>query len=345
MRDRILFALLISSILVSSFSLSAQEKKDNNYNLKIPLGLTEPEIPEDNPLTPAKIQLGKKLYFDKRLSIDDTVSCATCHNPKIGFAENKKVSDGVKGGKGKRNAPTVLNAVFFDLQFWDGRVSSLEEQAKQPIANPIEMGISHEALVEKLKKIGEYQKEFQNVFGEKITIDNIVKAIAAFERTLIAGNSSFDKFMYGNDKSALSEAAKRGMDVFKNKGRCITCHEFFESYGIFTDNKFHNIGVGMDKPEHDLGRYEVTKNPKDMGAFKTPTLRNIALTAPYMHDGSKATLEEVIEFYDKGGINNLNLDGGIRPLNLTKEEKADLIEFLKSLTSEGIENLGELNKP
>lgn len=338
---KISFAFLTLIVLIFSINLSAQEKKDNQYNFKIPLGLIEPDIPADNPITAGKVELGKKLYFDKRLSIDDSVSCATCHDPKFGFAENKKVSDGVKGGKGKRNAPTVLNAVFYDLQFWDGRAASLEEQAKGPIANSVEMGIPHEALVEKLKKIETYQKEFKDVFGENITIDNIVKAIAAFERTVIAGNSPFDRYMYGNDKNALSDAAKRGIDIFKNKGRCITCHEFLESYASFTDNKFHNIGVEMDKPNSDLGRYEATKNPKDKGAFKTPTLRNITLTAPYMHDGSEATLEDTIEFYNKGGINNPNLDGGIRQLNLTKEEKADLLEFLKSLTSENIENLGK----
>ena len=340
-KKKISFAFLLLVILIFPIILFSQEKRDNIYNMIIPLGLIEPDIPEDNPLTAAKIELGKKLYFDKRLSIDDTVSCATCHDPKFGFAENKKVSDGVKGGKGKRNAPTVLNSAFYDLQFWDGRVPSLEEQAKQPIANPVEMGISHEALVEKLKKIEEYKKAFNDVFNSEITIDNIVKAIASYERTLISGNSPFDKFMYGNDKNALNDAAKRGIEVFKGKGRCLTCHEFLDSYGLFTDNKFHNIGVGMDKPEPDIGRFEVTKNPKDKGAFKTPTLRNITLTAPYMHDGSEATLESVIDFYNKGGINNPNLDGGMRPLDLTKEEKADLLEFLKSLTSENIENLGK----
>ncbi|OGL49734.1 MAG: hypothetical protein A3H37_01765 [Candidatus Schekmanbacteria bacterium RIFCSPLOWO2_02_FULL_38_14] len=335
------FALLFLIVLISSLNLSAQEKKDSPYDLKVSSGLIEPDIPQDSLLTISKVALGKKLYFDKRLSIDDTVSCATCHDPKLGFAENKKVSDGVKGGKGKRNAPSVLNAVFYDLQFWDGRAESLEEQAKGPIANPVEMGISHEALVEKLKKKEEYLKEFQDIFGNGITVDNIVKAIASYERTLISGNSPFDRYMYGNDKKALSDSAKRGIDVFKNKGRCITCHEFLESYASFTDNKFHNIGVGMDKPDPDLGRYEVTKSSKDKGAFKTPTLRNITLTAPYMHDGSEATLDDVIEFYNKGGINNPNLDGGMRQLDLAKEEKADLIEFLKSLTSEGIENLAK----
>ncbi len=311
----------------------------------LPLGIPELIIPEDNPITPEKVALGKKLYFDKRLSLDDTVSCATCHDPEKAFADAAPVSTGIKGQKGRRSAPTVLNAALNDFQFWDGRAPTLEEQAKQPIINPIEMGMpSHDALVEKLKGIEEYRRDFQKTFGGEITIDNVVKAIASFERTLLAGNSPFDRYMYGGDENALNDLAKQGLEVFRGKGRCVTCHEIIGSFALFMDNKFHNIGVGMDKPEPDLGRYEVTKEEKDKGAFKTPTLRNIALTAPYMHDGSEQTLEDVVDLYDRGGIPNPHLSGEIRPLKLTEEEKKALVEFLKSLTSSDLDELIESAK-
>lgn len=321
--------------------LQAVAAPASEYTLRIPLGLIDPEIPADNALTLAKVELGRQLYFDKRLSVDDTVSCATCHDPQHGFAESEAISIGIQGKKGTRNAPTVLNAALFDVQFWDGRAPSLEEQAKGPIVNPVEMGMpSLEALVEKLKKFPEYKKSFTEAFPEGITADNIVRAIAAYERTLLAGDSPFDRYFYGKEENAISPAAKRGLEVFREKGRCVTCHEILSSFALFTDQKFHNVGVGMDKPNPDLGRYLVTKEEKDMGAFKTPTLRNVALTAPYMHDGSEPTLESVVELYDRGGIPNRHLDGGIRPLNLTDQEKKDLVEFMKTLTSPGVEKIG-----
>ncbi|MCP4364120.1 MAG: cytochrome-c peroxidase [Planctomycetes bacterium] len=320
-------------LLIPSHAISAQEYQP-------PLGVPEPIIPEDNPVTPEKVALGKKLYFDKRLSADDTVSCATCHDPEKGFADAAPVSTGVGGQKGVRSSPTTLNAANYDIQFWDGRAPSLEEQAKKPLINPVEMGMpSHDEVVNKLRSIKEYQQAFQDAFGEEITIDNIAQAIAAYERTLLSGNSPFDRFMYAGDEKALSDEAKKGLAVFEGKGRCITCHEFVGSYALFTDSKFHNIGVGMDKPDPDMGRYDVTKEEKDRGAFKTPTLREIALTAPYMHDGSEQTLEDVVEFYDGGGTPNPYLSGEIRPLNLTKEEKKALVEFMKSLTSSDIDQL------
>jgi cytochrome c peroxidase len=320
-------------LLLSSNTLSAQDYQP-------PLGVPEPIVPEDNPVTPEKVALGKKLYFDKRLSADNTISCATCHDPEKGFADAAPVSTGIDGQKGVRSAPTTLNAANYDLQFWDGRAPSLEEQAKAPLINPVEMGMpSHDAVVEKLRGIKEYQQAFQNTFGEEITIDNIARAIASFERTLLSGNSPFDRFMYGGDENALSDEAKKGLVVFEGKGRCITCHEFVGGYALFTDNKFHNLGVGMDRPDPDLGRHDVTKEEKDKGAFKTPTLRDIALTAPYMHDGSERTLEDVVEFYDRGGDPNPFLSGEIRPLNLTEEEKKALVEFMKSLTSSDIDQL------
>jgi len=330
----------------------------------LPSGVLPPEVPEDNPSSPAKVALGKTLYFDKRLSIDDTVSCATCHDQEKGFADGKKVGEGIKGQKGTRNSPTVLNAAFYELQFWDGRAKTLEDQAKLPITNPLEMGMpSHKAVEEKLRKLPEYKKEFKEVFKtEKFTIDHIAKAIAAFERTLISVKSPFDRFMAG-DKGAISPAAQAGWELFNKKARCNTCHGFVASNPFFTDNKFHNIGVAMKDAKFEtlareaqrpgttteglafkegvaeLGRYIVTRESKDIGAFKTSGLRNIALTAPYMHDGSEPTLDAVIEFYNKGGVPNPNIDGGMVPLNLTDEEKGQLVEFLKTLTSDDIEQL------
>lgn len=337
----LLFNLIISLFLLAPHTVTASEE----YPYPLPLGVPEPIVPEYNPVTSGKVALGKKLYFDKRLSANNTISCATCHDPEKGFTDASPVSTGIDGEKGIRSAPTTLNAANYDLQFWDGRAPSLEEQAKAPLINPVEMGMpSHDAVVEKLKGIEEYRQGFEKAFGEEITIDNVARAIASFERTLLSGNSPFDRYMYGGDENALSDRAKKGLEVFRGKGRCITCHEFVGSFALFTDNKFHNLGVGMDRPNPDMGRYDVTKEEKDKGAFKTPTLRDIALTAPYMHDGSEPTLEAVVEFYDRGGKSNPHLSGEIRPLNLTKDEKKALVEFMKSLTSSDLEELIKATK-
>lgn len=341
----------------------AQGPKSEPYTLKLPPGVLEPITPEDNPLSEAKITLGKVLYFDKRLSIDDTVSCATCHDPRFGFADGKKVAEGIQQKKGARNSPTTLNTAFLETQFWDGRAPTLEEQAKGPLVNPIEMGMpSHDAVVTKLRKIPEYRRAFQEVFGiQEFAIDHVAKAIASFERTLNTFNSPFDRFIADN-KTAISASAQRGWELFQGKARCITCHEFNAAYPFFTDNKFHNIGVAMKEVNFEalarraavetdvarlahepgaaeLGRYLVTKQPKDIGAFKTPGLRDIAGTAPYMHDGSEPSLDSVIDFYDKGGVPNPNLDGGMRPLGLAEQEKKDLVEFLKALSSDDLPRL------
>jgi cytochrome c peroxidase len=322
------FALCGAYIFFSQrpFLAEAQRIRD-----AVPLGLVPRVWPADNPYSPEKAELGRVLFFDKRLSVDDTIACADCHNPKFAFTDGRPVSIGVRGQKGGRNAPTVINRAYSVEQFWDGRAPTLEEQAKGPIANPLEMANTHEAVAEKLKKIAGYSWLFKRAFGtEDITIDHVAKAIATFERTILSGNSPYDRYKAG-DKSALSESAKRGMDVFFNKAKCDQCH-----FGInFTDGSFVNLGVGMDKPNPDLGRYLVTKRESDKGAFKTPTLREVARTAPYMHDGSLATLEEVIEFYNKGGIPNPYLDKRIKPLNLSEQDKKDLVEFLKSLSGEG----------
>lgn len=303
--------------------------------LKVPLGLLPVQFPKDNPYSPEKAELGKLLYFEKRISADGTVSCATCHDPKFAYTDGKAVSDGIRGQRGGRSAPTVINRAYSLAQFWDGRAKSLEAQAIGPMANPIEMGNTHEAIVANLNKIPGYQKLFKQIFAnEMCDIDMVGKAIATFERTVLSGNSPYDKYKAGN-KAALTPAQVRGIDVYFNKAKCDQCHE-----GVnFTTNAYHNLGVGMDKPNPDVGRYEVTKDLADWGAFKTPTVRDIARTAPYMHDGSLKTLEEVVDFYDKGGTPNKNLDERIKPLKLAAEQKKDLVEFLKALNGEGWQNI------
>jgi cytochrome c peroxidase len=304
-------------------------------DVKPPLGLYPLNWPADNPYTVEKAELGKLLYFDRRLSADNTVSCASCHDPKYGYTDGAQVSTGIKGQKGGRSAPTIINRAYSLNQFWDGRAATLEEQAKGPIQNPIEMGETHVNVVAKIRAIPGYRALFLKTFGTAdFTIDHMAKAIATFERTLLSGNSPYDRYKAGN-KQALTADQVRGIDIFFNKAKCDQCHE-----GInFTSNAYHNLGVGMDKPNPDEGRSAVTKNPLDYGAFKTPTLRDIALTAPYMHDGSLKTLEEVVDFYDKGGTPNKNLDSAVKKLKLTAQEKKDLVAFLRSLNGEGWQNI------
>lgn len=303
------------------------------YRLELPRGLqaSAAYIPETDPMSEGKIALGRILYFDKRLSSDDTVACATCHQPEHGFAEPRKTSQGVGGQLGGRNAPTVINRLFSADQFWDGRARDLEEQALGPITNPIEMGMpSHPECVSKLQKISGYAPLFATAFGSpEVTIERVAQAIATFERTVLSGNSPFDRYEAG-DKTALGAAAARGRDLFNGKGNCVTCHAGFN----FTDESYHNLGVGMNAKHPDVGRFKVTKIPADTGAFKTPTLRNVTQTAPYMHDGSEATLGEVIAFYDRGGNKNRYLAKEMRPLKLTPQERDDLVAFLEALTGE-----------
>jgi cytochrome c peroxidase len=302
-----------------------------DVTLELPLGLqaTSAYVPEDNPPTPARVALGRMLYFDARLSKDGSVSCAACHVPSHGFAEPRRTSTGVGGKFGTRNAPTVLNRLFSAEQFWDGRARDLEEQSKGPLVNPVEMAMStHDVVVKAVRGVPGYAPLFEKAFGSStVTIDRIAQAIASYERTVLTGDSPFDRHEAG-DASAMSEAAKRGMGIFNGKGNCVTCHAGFN----FTDEGYHNLGVGMDAEKPDLGRYDVTKVEVDRGAFKTPTLRNVTETAPYMHDGSEATLAEVIDFYDRGGLPNPSLSKEIRPLGLTADEKADLLAFLEALT-------------
>ena len=284
-------------------------------------------IPADNPQTDAKIRLGAQLYFDTRLSADNTISCATCHDPTTAWANHNPTDTGIKGQVGGRNSGTIIDSAYMTFQFWDGRAGSLEEQALGPIHNPIEMGETLENVVRKLNAIPGYREQFQQVFGTDVTTDGIAKAIASFERTIVSGPSPFDRYIAG-DKKAMSAAAIRGMEIFNGKGHCSPCH----SGPMFSDQSFHNIGVGMDAAEPNVGREAITKDPNDRGKFKTPGLRNVALTHPYLHTGMEKTLMDVVAFYDKGGIKNPNLDPLMLPLNLTQREKEDLVAFMEALT-------------
>ena len=310
--------------LIVAFVLGAAATSACADDDGVPLGLAPIPYPDDNPPTAEKISLGKQLYFEPRLSSDNTISCASCHDPAKGFSNNEQFATGVDGQKGGRNSPTVLNTAYNKFQFWDGRAGSLEEQALGPIANPIEMNLPIEQAVEKLKAIPGYKQQFQDVFGTDVTDDGIAKAIAAYERTVLSGDAPYDRFKAG-DETALSPEAQRGMKIFFGKGVCSACH----GGPNFTDNGFHNIGIGMDAEEPDVGRFAISKLGGDTGSFKTPSLRDIARTAPYMHDGSQKTLEDVVEHYNKGGIPNKYLDEEIFPLKLSDQEKADLVAFLK----------------
>ncbi|MFC2076736.1 cytochrome-c peroxidase [candidate division KSB1 bacterium] len=339
-----------------------------------PLGLPPVPYPEDNPQTAEKIALGEKLFLDARFSTTGEVSCATCHEVDKAFTDSPKVvSEGINGLTGTRNAPTVINSVYFESMFWDGRSPSLEDQALHPFTNPVEMGLkNHDPILKIVRTDREYTRAFQQVFGKSgrsITMSEVTQAIAAFERVQVAGNSPFDRYFYGGDKNAITPAEKRGFNLFVNQGRCVSCHVIEQTQALFTDNRFHNIGVGInniqddvpdlateflqadasasevdvqvltDKRTSELGRFAITRGFNDLGSFKTSTLRNIALTPPFMHDGSLATLRDVVVHYNNGGVTeegdpvNDFLSGGIRPLNLTDEQIDDLVAFLEALTS------------
>jgi cytochrome c peroxidase len=318
------------------------ENLSTQKELEIPLGLPAIPWPKDNPYTPQKAELGRLLYFDKRLSSDGTVSCASCHLIQCAYTDNEETSKGIEGRLGTRNAPTIVNSAYLKLLFWDGRATSLEEQCKGPLSNPKEMTLlddiheAHQECRERIMAIKGYRKLFDETFGcDKCTIDDIAKAIATFERTVLSGNSPYDRYQAGN-KSAMTPEQLDGFSVFKKAG-CANCH-----FGpTFSDGRFINIGVGMDDKNPDLGRYEITKNEKDWGAFKVPTLREISKTYPYMHDGSQNTLEEVIEYYDKGGTPNPHLHPLMRPLHLSEKDKKALKSFLLALDGEGWQQIKE----
>lgn len=310
-----------------------------------PLGLPVLPIPADNQPTAETIALGRRLFYDNRLSKDNTVSCASCHNPKLGFADGMQISRGVGGMTGVRNAPTVVNAAYLPLQFWDGRALSLEQQAASPIMDPVEMNQTHEVSLSKLSRDGQYGELFQKAFGTKtITLTRVESALASFERTILSGDSAFDRYAFGGDRTALSPAQIRGLALFKDpkKGNCVVCHTINAKEALFTDNKFHNLGEGVedDGTLKDEGRFHQTKVDADHGAFKTPSLRNVANTSPYMHDGHLKTLKDVVDFYAGGGNSNPFLDKEIRSIQLSGQERSDLVEFLNSLTGVMPRNVG-----
>jgi len=319
-------------------------------------------VPKDNSFDTKRVALGRKLYFDTRLSRDGTVACATCHDVSRGFTDRRPTSEGIDGKLGRRNAPTSMNAMFFTTLFLDGRAASLEEQARLPIVNPIEMGQPDGPAVAKvIGAIPEYQRDFAAAYGRPVNYEDIGRAIAAFERTLVFLDSPFDRFSIG-DAGALSDDAKAGWALFNGKARCSTCHQFSSNSPIGTNNKFHNIGVSARHQDFgklartaltaleknnsketmdqmalqtdlaELGRFVVTRNRSDIGGFKTSQLRNIGITSPYMHDGSMQTLWDVVDHYNKGGEANPFLDGGIEPLALSEREVDQVVAFLFALT-------------
>tara|TARA_Y100000389_G_scaffold95450_1_gene92134 strand:- start:942 stop:2927 length:1986 start_codon:yes stop_codon:yes gene_type:complete len=347
------------------------------------LGLPKAKFPQGTNLTPEKIDLGRKLFFDRRLSHTDTISCAICHVPEMGFAQNElRTAVGTEGRSVPRNAPTIVNAGFLTRFFHDGRESSLENQVWGPLLAHNEMANpSPGYIINKLKSIPDYQGLFENAYGSGPTMDSIGRAISAYQYSLVSGNSSFDKWYYGGESSAISRAAKRGFDVFKGKGNCIACHLVNDEYALFTDEKLHNTGIGftasmfVEPPRkkvvlapgvevevdtsvyandsrfkdeiapNDLGLYRITQDPGDRWKFRTPPLRNVELSAPYMHNGALSTLKDVVEFYNKGGVTqigrmkNETISPLIFPLNLSEQEVDDVVEFLKTLTGSNMDTL------
>jgi cytochrome c peroxidase len=318
--------------------------------IRAPLGLPQIPIPSDNPPTAETIALGRKLFYDTRLSKDNSLSCASCHSPTLGFADGRRFALGVGGISGVRNAPTLLNAAYSPLQFWDGRAASLEAQSADPIADPVEMNQTHDVSVSKIGNDPVYKTEFEQAFGPgKVTLAKIQKSLASFERTLLSGNSRFDRYEFGGDKGALTPDEIHGLAIFldRKRGNCAVCHTIDKNYALFTDGKFHNTGAGVNGEGEftDLGRYSLTKLEADRGAFKTPTLRDVALSGPYMHDGSLKTLKDVVDFYAGGGNSSLHLDKEIRPTDLSAQDRADLVKFLEALTGEMPKKAGPPRKP
>lgn len=334
-----------------------------------PLGLPPVPIPLANPLTAEKIDLGRRLFMDRRLSHNNTLSCAMCHVPEQGFTSYElSTAIGMQGRSLRRNSPTILNVAYHRSLFHEGRDLHLEDQVWGPLLSKVEMSMpSIGYAVEKVRLLPEYKGLFEAAFGGAVTAERIGQALSSWERTMVSGNSRFDRWYYGGKKNALNSQEQRGFQVFMGKGRCTSCHLVGEKSALFTDHKFHNTGLGWERamhpersiykvqlapgvfvqvkgallksfepPQPDVGRYEVTLDPKDRWAFKTPMLRNIALTRPYMHDGSMTTLDDVVEFYDKGGIDNENKSPLLRPLKLSPQEKAALVAFMKALTGDNV---------
>jgi cytochrome c peroxidase len=338
-----------------------------------PVAMTREIIPADNPQTPEKISLGQRLFFDRRLSADGTVSCSTCHDPALAFTDRRPTSVGIKGRVGQRNAPTVLNALYNKTQFWDGRVNTLEEQAALPIVNSVEMGHANlDAAVAQIAAVEEYQQAFRAVFGRPPNGPDLVRAIASYERTQLSFDSPFDHFIAG-DKNAIDDSAKHGWELFNTQARCNKCHALTDTQRDVTnliDNDFHNIGIlavrhnvvplarqaeqlinsgdasaidraAIQTDMSALGRFLITKQQKDIASFKTPNIRNVLVTGPYFHDGSQETLWDVVDHYNKGaGLQNPYLDEDIQPLALSESDIDDLVAFMASLTSPNYKEQG-----
>jgi cytochrome c peroxidase len=342
----LLFVMAGPLALAQSHASSSVMPIGKPIQIQTPLGLPPVPIPADNPATEETVALGRRLYYDPILSVDSTISCASCHAPQFAFSDHRPVSEGVAKKLGTRHAPTVINSAYFTLQFWDGRAPSLEEQAKGPISNPVEMAHSLDAAVKRLQADPKYPALFKNAWGtDQITIEMVAKSIASFERTIVAGDSPFDRFYYGKDSTAMSPEAQRGLIIFLSpkKGDCAVCHAIGKDYSLFTDNKFHNLGVGADTRGelNDVGRYAVTKADEDMGCFKTPSLRNLANRGRYMHDGSFPSVKDALAHYIGGGNWNPHLDKEIHSLDvLTFEERGDLLEFLDALNGKLPDNIG-----
>ena len=340
---------------------------------KPPLGLPAVPVPANNPLTKEKISLGRKLFYDRRLSLNNTFSCAMCHVPEQGFTSNEMATAvGIEGRTVRRNSPTLYNIAYARSLFHDSRETTLEQQIWAPLLAHNEMANpSIGYVIEKINNSADYNGLFKEAFGKEPSMETVGMAIASYERTLNSANSAFDRWYYGKDKQALDAKAQRGFQLFNGKANCSSCHSITRNHALFTDNNNHNTGIGYaeamgktDKTQrvqvapgvyvevaatvitavaetkpNDLGRYEVTQKPEDRWKYKTPSLRNVSLTAPYMHNGTFATLQQVVEFYNRGGIANENLDPLIKPLNLTALEITDLTAFLESLTGDNVKEL------
>lgn len=331
---------LLSIFVFGLFSIGANASTVDKYTLEPGHDSLQswllpdiPPQPADNKMTPARIELGKMLFFDPRLSGDGNLSCAGCHNPLLGWSDGLPTAKGVKSKVLGRASPVVTNTAFNSLQMWDGRKKSLEDQAMGPMEANVEMNMDIDKLFKWLKGNAGYRAAFSRAYpGLEIGADSVSKAIASFERTIVSNNSSFDKWVKG-DASAMNAKQVRGFEIFldENKGNCVACH----SGPNFTDNGFHNIGLAsFGKKEPDLGRYGQKPLRLMKGAFKTPTLRDIGLSAPYFHDGSSNTLMEVVEHYAEGGKVKTNLSPDIKALTLSKQDKQDLVAFMLALTSD-----------
>ncbi len=317
-------------IFISSCKTDPLINSELDYQLNIPVGFTAPDLPADNPLSSEKIALGKKLFYDRSLSVDSTISCGSCHNASLAFSDDVALSLGVNGTAGFRNAPTLVNLAWAPVLLKDGGNPTLETQILIPLETHFEMGFNMLLLVERLRKDPAYVEAFENVFGKEIDPFGITRAIAAFERTMISGNSRYDQYQLQGDLSVLNESEINGMNLFfSTELNCSSCHNGF----LLTDNSFQDNGFFVDYSA-DSGRARITWLHGDVGKFRIPTLRNIAITAPYMHDGTILTLEEIIDGYAAGGSGHENQSDRIHSFVISEEEKIDLINFLKSLTDE-----------